>query len=624
MASNKPSKSPNTSSQQSNAAPQPNPSSNWKQFWAATKPIIKSEKGDWMHEKIARKGMRRLFWMSVIASQVALVMGMAKDAGDDFVDDGYDWLRNFGEFWHDPAGNTAEFVNLYGAHISDPDNLLVPFVNASYNQSVDTLEEVVTRGIEFVEEVSDEVDFANDVFERYLDLDNLDFSAAESTTEGLLATLPLSERTEQDYELISSSCALPAEVPNSERDTYEQYPRNYIRDMVRQINDDLERCSATTVSLEMFRFNGESIFFNEDGYMLLPISDTQFYILIQPNRDGSYIYKPVFMDSNLDNMVVQSDLRVSPKDLDLGNTVENLREFLELRAEYQAYKETGELSERLASAVRERMINDINSSNQRVARDGFSARDEQFITPNMAEQIADSFMNFADIFNVDVMDLLATLREKALSVPITYYPGTRERGNIRYNDRIRVYGDSDHRITHVVVHEFMHAIFESTFTHNDVDNYNEGLTEMATIIATAAYDDPIYDAYAQSTLLLVASGIFEDIVTRACHESARPAPLSVTFGDIPSLQRLAANFGDINDDDIQNMIMYPQTDTYILDGYGRRNDSIDLLRSYARDTNGSWSRYKASLIDFVVSNCIEGEEEQQRVREKLERLWRDQ
>jgi hypothetical protein len=549
--------------------------------------------------------------VALFASQIGVLSAIATEAGDDFTTDPFDYARNAGEFWKDPIGNLDEARSIYADYLGDPENLWIPGVTQNYNDSIDTLEYVWDGLGEVLTREKYTGDLSEIMLNAFLESTPENDVSANVASDMFLEALPGNNDT---YAYIVNG-NVSVQVPIGELDVRALY-----RITESQIDDYFESNSHDeTLRIEAASSSGLLISSHGDVFIPFRIAYWpigSWYIMASPDDKGNYAFNVLY---HRDEKYFRMDVDVVTNLVDTESLSHYISDNMRLRSEYLNYRDTGESTESLDTYFRNRIMNGITGSDQRVRREHSYAA-EDFITPEMADQVTNSLLMLANTLNIDLLSLCRVLETRVLNMPIYYNPTNHERGHIRYTDHISVDGDSDERIKHVLVHEYIHGILEGAFPHNNVPSYREGLTELLAIVATSGYDDPIYDAYSESTLLLASSGMWQDIMN-AGRSSEAPLTVAQSFGAVPSLADVTARNGDINDDDIQNIWRHPQTDHYVLwRSWRQEHNSVRLLRSYVRES-GSWTQYRRNLAEMIASTLDNAPEAQTRVKNKLRRLW---
>lgn len=377
----------------------------------------------------------------------------------------------------------------------------------------------------------------------------------------------------------------------------------------------------------------QNVFIDSDNviYINLPdLSENPFFplaIKIDPSGVATLLTNSVFGKNSsyyFDTRIQISAPEIQAMSLRIRNLYDKARSSYESLVD--KYRQTNVLSPRLSDQIRESLIETFTGSTQYVQRAGSEvvAR-ENFITPEMAEQIANGFIQLSSYLNIDMVDLSNRINRITQSRSIVYVvlsPGA-ERGEVHVSSptgEIYVWGDSDSIIANVLIHEFMHALMQGHFPHQfSIPQYREGTTELLTQLATIDIDRSSFTAYPESTILTVASGLWQRIVANA--NSDTPIKFDDLFDDTSDIATIARYHWDFiaqaHPDVFQRIFLYPQADEYILDSYGRSRDSVTELKYYP---GYSWAALKPQLIEQVTS-LVEDENSRSILHQRLTTLW---
>jgi hypothetical protein len=258
---------------------------------------------------------------------------------------------------------------------------------------------------------------------------------------------------------------------------------------------------------------------------------------------------------------------------------------------------------------------------QSVSRDGGFQR-EEFLNDTIIDDVINSIFRLCERLNINAISMYHTFLVRISGRPITLYPDRESHHAVIHveipSGSIGVYGDNDAMIGEMTFHEFLHALCEGHYSFRRIRSYNEGLTELLTIIGSAdSHNTEHMEAYPESTLLTAAVGIFHDMSRRA--RGGQPQAWG-TLIEMPSIETLVqAGHGiDIDgNDSAQRVFLYPQTD---------EGSSVRELRGLLGLTRRhAWRNFKAELIEGIIEDARLEPESQAAIdlRNHFRELWSD-
>lgn len=265
-------------------------------------------------------------------------------------------------------------------------------------------------------------------------------------------------------------------------------------------------------------------------------------------------------------------------------------------------------------------LGELISNMKQVVQDANGRRVEAFLTEDQLQGISNGLITMAMDLNVDILDFLKEFKANVSHRTIYFYPDINKKdraGEVQSdetNGRIRIWEVTGENMKATLTHEFLHGMMAPYYRFKKSKTYREGLTELLTILADSADGQMGYETYKESTLLVVAIGIWYHIIN-----NARTSDGPISFKQLMNVPRIAelTQLKSINIDSTDFNVIFNKP---VADTKHSKKTSTNKLKSEIESAGGDWNDFIGSQIEEVAS-VIDNKERQALVGNRLKELW---